>query len=56
MPLVQGYSREAISENIRREKRAGRSRSQAVRIAYETARRAWRRHCPRGRFPKHLSY
>ena len=43
MPLVQGYSRAAISENIRRELRAGAPQDQAVAIALETARRARRR-------------
>lgn len=40
MPLVQGYSRAAISTNIRREMRRGVPQRQAVAIALETARRA----------------
>ena len=38
MPLVQGYSDNAIRENIRREMKAGRTRKQAVAIAMSTAR------------------
>lgn len=55
MPLVQGYSEAAIAENIARERRAGRDGLQAIAIAMETARRAWRRHHPRGRYPMHLA-
>jgi hypothetical protein len=40
MPLIQGYSKSAISKNIRREIRAGKSRKQAVAIALSTARKA----------------
>lgn len=46
MPLVKGASREAISENIRRERRAGRSEEQAVAIALEEARRTDPGHAP----------
>jgi hypothetical protein len=37
MPLVQGKSDEAVSENIRRETRAGKSQRQAIAIAMRTA-------------------
>lgn len=39
MPLIKSKSREAISENIRREKAAGKSHKQAIAIALSTARR-----------------
>lgn len=37
MPLVKGSSRKAISENIRRERHAGRPEKQAIAIAYSVA-------------------
>jgi hypothetical protein len=40
MPLIQGYSEKSISENIRREIRAGKSRKQATAIALSVARKA----------------
>jgi hypothetical protein len=43
MPLVQGSSRAAVSENIRREISAGKPHKQAIAIALNTARRATRR-------------
>lgn len=39
MPLVKGGSKAVISENIRRERRAGRPQQQAIAIALSTARR-----------------
>ena len=39
MPLVKGSSKKAISENIRRERHAGRPAKQAIAIAMNTARR-----------------
>lgn len=42
MPLVQGSSRDAVSENIRREKGAGKPQRQAVAIALDVARRSKR--------------
>lgn len=39
MPLVQSSSRSAVSENIRREKAAGKPQAQAVAIALNTQRR-----------------
>lgn len=40
MPLVKGASMKAISENIRREIRAGKPPKQAAAIAYSQARKA----------------
>ena len=54
MPLVRGYSRESVAQNIRRELRAGRSLQQSIRIAHETARRAWRSSHPTGPYPERL--
>ena len=39
MPLIKSGSKEAISENIRREKKSGRPQKQAVAIALDVARR-----------------
>lgn len=40
MPLVKGKSKEAISENIRIEKGAGKPQKQAIAIALNTARKS----------------
>lgn len=39
MPLIKSGSREAISENIRREVQAGKPQKQAIAIAYSVARK-----------------
>jgi hypothetical protein len=48
MPLKQGSSREAISENIRTERHAGKPEKQAIAIAMNTARHSKRRRKRRG--------
>jgi hypothetical protein len=40
MPLVKSGSRKAISENIKREKEAGKKQKQSVAIALNVARKA----------------
>jgi hypothetical protein len=43
MPLNKGYSKKAISQNIRTERAAGKPQAQAVAIAMSTAERAKKR-------------
>lgn len=43
MPLIKGYSQKSISENIRREMKAGKSQKQATAIALDVARKTRKR-------------
>ena len=43
MPLNKGYSKKAISQNIRTARAAGKPQAQAVAIAMSTAERAKKR-------------
>ena len=43
MPLIQGYSKKSIDKNIRTEMRSGKSRKQAVAIAFSVAKKAKKR-------------
>ncbi len=40
MPLIQGYTDASIAANIRKEMEAGKTREQAVAIAYRVAEKA----------------
>lgn len=40
MPLIKGYSKKSISENIRRETKSGKPLKQSIAIALSTARKA----------------
>lgn len=53
-PLVKGYSPKAIGENIAYEYRKGKPHAQAIRIAYEIARREWKKKHPGEPYPEYL--
>jgi hypothetical protein len=52
--MVQGYSHESISANISLLMTEGYGQDQAIAIALDTARKAWRRAHPKGPYPEHL--
>lgn len=54
MPYRHGFSEESIHHNIALFVREGYPQDQAVAMALEIARKAWRREHPRGKYPKHL--
>lgn len=43
MPLAKGSSKKTVSENVRREMKAGKPQKQAVAIALDQARRSKQR-------------
>ena len=45
MPLIKSSSKKAFRENIRKEIKAGKSRKQAVAIAYSVKRKSKRKWC-----------
>ena len=44
MPLIKGFSKKSISENIKKEMEAGKPHEQSIAIALETAREAKAEH------------
>lgn len=53
-PLVHGYSHHAIGKNIGIELKHGKPRAQAVAIAFDEARKAFRSRHPGKPLPSHL--
>jgi hypothetical protein len=51
VPLKKGYSKKAVSDNIKTEMRHGKPQKQAVAIALNTARKAAKK---AGKHPAHL--
>ena len=54
MPYRHGFSEESIHHNIALFVREGYPQDQAVAMALDIARKAWRREHPRGNYPTHL--
>jgi len=54
MPYRHGFSEESIHHNIALFIREGYPQDQAVAMALDIARKAWRREHPRGNYPAHL--
>jgi len=54
MPLKKGYSEKTIRENIRELVESGRSQEQAVAIAYQVARKAFKKRNPGKPLPARL--
>jgi hypothetical protein len=51
MPLIKGYSTQAVSKNISTEVKAGTARKQAIAIALSTARTAAKKAKKPGKAP-----
>lgn len=54
-PLKRGYSRQTVSANISELVNAGAPQRQAIAIALDNGREAFRKRFPRKRFPAHLN-
>lgn len=55
-PLTRGWSRQVISQNIRKMVREGYPQKQAVAASLDTARTSYRARHSRGAYPRHLQY
>lgn len=53
-PLKQGYSRKTFNDNVSLMMKEGYQKNQALRIAYDTARKSYRKRYPKGALPEWL--